>query len=342
MPHVPPRVPSRGEEDSDSGEFKTLLLTEKAGDIALPVTPPIPERAIFRKPVMEPEQTIFHRGQDYPPSLSDASEDSSGSHSCLDDDESEPTDAATAAAATEDRGTGVGIDDTDDSEFFDCLDGCDMDGLEVINGIDAFSNESEPGSLKLLTEGKSHGAIAVVISYIFVGKPKMVEIAHSPRNSGDSRRWGLPPPSRPLIVQTTSSLDVDESSSSKSDTQSLAPARPDTTTTTTRPQPTEPEPHFLSQPYATTTVCYSDNNSPNKSTWRGLVRSVSRRRRRTPKEPHAEAPPSEAAPVAAAEPEKVSLPEPKPERAPRRPRGLGLKLSRTARLPGGPPTPITA
>ena len=282
---------------------------------------------------MEPTRTIFHRGQDYPSSLSDTSEESSSSHSCLDDDELDSTNpnATTAAAATEDRETGVDIDDMDDVEFFDCIEGCDIDNIEAMEGIDgSMSNEAETGSLRFLTEGKPPGAIAIVISYVFVGKPKMVDISHSPRSSNDSRRWGLPPASRALIVQKKASLEIVESSS-KSEAQSLAPECLNAT-----PLPTESEPHFLTQPYSTTTTCYSDHSS-NKSSWRGLVRSVSGRRRRTPKEAPGEVPKE----VPKEEPEKAMLVEGKPDKAKRRPRKLGLKLPKTMNPLGGPLTPVT-
>ncbi|KAI9767024.1 MAG: hypothetical protein M1840_005983 [Geoglossum simile] len=337
MPHLPPRAPSRNEDDSDSTGFKMLLLTEKAGDIILPA-PPIPDRSLFREPAMEPAQTIFHRGQDYPSSLSDTSEESSSSHSLLDDDELGSPVATTAAAAMGDGETGDDIgddigDDVDDSDLFDSLEGCDVDSFEAIDGIEVGTD-----SLGLLTKGKtSRGAIAVVISYVFVGKPKMVDIPHSPRSSGDSRRWGLPPTSRPSTAQEPPSLGIEHSNNSET---RLLPPAPDRSNTTPLPA-AEAELLFLAQPHRhpTTTICCSGSTATAKSTWRGLVRSVSRRRKRTPKESVGEAlmqPSNE-------EPEKaVLIGERESDKAQRRPRGLGLKLQMTARLPGGFPTTIMA
>ena len=86
---------------------------------------------------MEPTRTIFQQEHGYPSSLSDASEESSGSHSCFDDDEPEPTDLTAVAAEGESEreisvnDDGVDIDDADDSEFFDCIDDSDNDNVET-------------------------------------------------------------------------------------------------------------------------------------------------------------------------------------------------------------------
>jgi hypothetical protein len=344
MPHAPPRAPSRGggDDDNDSPQLKAVLLADKTGDLVLPA-PALPDRGMFGEPAMEPAQTVFRRGQDYQSSLSDTSEESSSSHSCLDDDELESPTAAAAAAAMADAETGVDIDDVDDGELFDCLEGCELDNFEIIDGV-------ETDGLEPATEGKPRGAIAVVVSYIFVGKPKMVDISHSPRSSGDSRRWGLPPPSRPSTIQ-----EIPNEPEPSPEPRLPAPA-PAPTPTLNRPTPAPPlltttttiksEPHFLAQPHPTTTTCYSDNPTPAKSTsWRGLVRSVSRRRKRTPKDPINEPPPPPLDSPTTEEPAMTAVEfitattVAKPQR---RPRSLGVKLQKTSRLPGGSPARITA
>ncbi|KAH0547809.1 hypothetical protein FGG08_000066 [Glutinoglossum americanum] len=332
MPHIPPRAPSRDEEEHDGSEFKTGLLTEKQGDIMLSA-PTIPDRGMFGEPTMEPARAMFHHARSYSSSLSDASEGSSGSHSCLDDDDPEPTNP-TAVAAEDETETKTSADDdmidadnADGCELVDCMESPNDDFFEAIDNSDFKSDEAGTGtgSLEFLTGGCFRGDIAVVISYAFVGKPKMVDIPHSPRSSNDSRRWGK------FVSPTPETLNIDtpvtpasekDGNNSDSETQPPAPTPPSDTT----PSPSEAEPHFLTQPAYTTISCSDDSTASKSSAWRGLVRSVSRRRRQTPKEK-----PENNVVVEAGKLEKPS----------RRPRGLGIKLSRSAKSPGAPQTPVT-
>jgi hypothetical protein len=335
MPHVPPRSPSRVEGDHDDSEYKTVLVAEKEGDIIL--SPSIPDRGIFGEPDMKPARTKFQQhnhNHDYPPSLSDASVGSSSSHSCLeDDDEPEPTHPTTSSSSAgegmERNNTSGDLDDLDIlDEYFDCAD-CPED-----DNVDG-PKSNLAGGLEFLTTGGLRGDIAVVISYAFAGKPKMVNISHSPRSSNDdSRRWGKFVSSAPDVRTTpTPSLESDNSSSRTRTTAPPSPSSPSTQTTPLTP--------------TTTTTCYSPKSTNNDttesskpSTWRGLIRSVSRRRRRTPKEEKSEN-------VVLVE-EVVKLDSsppspPPPPPPPRHPHGLGLKLSRSRsvrRTGGGPPTPV--
>ncbi|KAH0551114.1 hypothetical protein GP486_007540, partial [Trichoglossum hirsutum] len=241
MPHVPPRALARGEEEHDDSEYKTVLRAERERDVKLSASP-VPDRGVFGEPTIEPAQTVFQHDRDYQSSLSDASEGSSGSHSCLEDDDvsgpiSPTSTAATAEEAEAEAAAAAGVaavdmasmerdttavsggnddfdgleecepfdsgdflpaENDDDDYYFDDVDdyyggdilddAADNDPKSKRAGIAAGSSSS--GLSFLAAAGGFHGDIAVVISYAFVGKPKMVDIAPSPRSSNDERRWG--------------------------------------------------------------------------------------------------------------------------------------------------------